>query len=396
VPLSSIRVLDLSRVLAGPYCTMLLADLGAQVVKLERPGVGDETRHWGPPETGGEAAYFLAVNRSKRSCAVDLGTPDGRAIARALALRSDVVIENFRAGTAARLGLGYEQLRAENPRLVYCSITGFGADREPPDRPGYDFVVQAESGLMAITGDPEGEPMKTGVAVVDVLAGTHAAVGILGALVGRVSTGRGARLEVPLLDTALASLVNVASSALVTGEEARRFGNAHASIVPYQAFRAADGWIAVAAANDGLFRRLCDALGRPDLAADPRFATNPERVRNRAALVAVLESAFAQRSSDDWLRALDEAGVPAGKVRGVLEAIRGAAGLGRPVTTTVEHPTAGSLELIDSPLRFEVALRAPQAPPLLGEHTAAVLGELGYGEAEIGELERRGVVATAG
>ena len=396
MPLSSIRVLDLSRVLAGPYCTMLLADLGAHVVKLERPGVGDETRHWGPPEAGGEAAYFLAVNRSKRSCAVDLGTPDGRAIARALALGSDVVIENFRAGTAARLGLGYEQLRAENPGLVYCSITWFGADREPPDRPGYDFVVQAESGLMAITGDPEGEPMKTGVAVVDVLAGTHAAVGILGALVGRASTGQGARLEVPLLDAALASLVNVASSALVTGEEARRFGNAHASIVPYQAFRAADGWIAVAAANDGLFRRLCDALGRPDLAADPRFATNPERVRNRPPLVAVLESAFAQRSSDDWLRTLDEAGVPAGKVRGVLEAIRGAAELGRPATTTVEHPTAGSLELVDSPLRFEVGLRAPQAPPLLGEHTAAVLGELGYGEAEIGELERRGVVATAG
>jgi crotonobetainyl-CoA:carnitine CoA-transferase CaiB-like acyl-CoA transferase len=394
-PLAGLRVLDLSRVLAGPYCTMLLADLGADVVKVERPGTGDDTREWGPPGIGGEAAYFLAVNRSKRSCALDLATPEGRAVAARLAARSDVVIENFRAGTAARLGLAYEQLRELNPRLVYCSITGFGSDREPPDRPGYDFVVQAESGLMAITGEADGEPTKVGVALVDVLAGVTAAVGILAALRARDESGAGDRLEVPLLDVALSGLVNVAAGALVTGAEPGRFGNAHPSIVPYQTFRAADGWIAVAAANDALFARLCDVVERPGLADDPRFRTNPDRVRNRAELVAVLDARFVDRPAAEWLNALAAAGVPAGKVRGVLEALREAAATGRPVTTTVEHPSAGALELVGAPIRLGSGLRPAEPPPLLGEHTESVLAEAGYSADEISALERRGVVTRA-
>jgi CoA:oxalate CoA-transferase len=391
-PLDGLRVLDLSRVLAGPYCTMVLADLGADVVKVERPGVGDDTRQWGPPYAGGEAAYFVAVNRTKRSCAVDLASAPGLEIARRLAESTDVVIENFRAGSAERLGLSYAQLRAANPGLVHCSLTGFGSDREPPDRPGYDFVVQAESGLMSITGEPDGEPVKVGVALVDVLAGIHAAVGILAALRARDRTGVGDLVEVPLLDAALAGLVNVAQAALVTGSEPARYGNAHASIVPYQSFRTSDGWIAVAAGNDDLYRRLCAAIARPELAADGRFATNPDRVRNRGALVPLLADAFATQSSDEWLFELDAARVPAGKVRPVLDALAAAAGAGRAATTVVDHPTAGRLAMVDTPIRVASGSRPPTAPPLLGEHTAEVLGELGYDEAAIARLVADGVI----
>jgi crotonobetainyl-CoA:carnitine CoA-transferase CaiB-like acyl-CoA transferase len=392
LPLASVRVLDFSRVLAGPYCTMLLADLGAEVTKVERPGTGDDTRAGWPPDVGGESAYFLSVNRSKRSCAIDLATPEGREVAQRLAARADVVIENFRTGAAERLGLAYEQLRAANPRLVYCSITGFGSDREPPDRPGYDFVVQAESGLMAITGEADGEPMKVGVAVVDVLAGTTAAVGILAALRKRDVTGEGDKLEIPLLDVALSGLVNVASSALVTNEEPARHGNAHASIVPYETFHAADGLIAVAGGNDSLFRRLAAALGRPELADDPRFRTNPDRVNNRAELVPLLNECFGARRADEWLEALASAGVPAGKVRGVLDAIRQTAAAGRSATTTVDHPTAGRLELVDSPIRLASGLRPAEPPPLLGEHNELVLEEAGYKRNDIAELRRRNVL----
>jgi crotonobetainyl-CoA:carnitine CoA-transferase CaiB-like acyl-CoA transferase len=388
------RVLDLSRVLAGPYCTMLLADLGADVVKIERPGQGDETRTWGPPYAGGEAAYFLAVNRGKRSVAVDLARPEGRALVQRLARSADVVVENFRAGTAERLGLGYDELARENPGLVYCSISGFGPGRAPEGRPGYDFVVQAESGLMAITGEADGAPSKVGVAVVDVLAGYAASTAILAALVGRGETGRGERIEISLLDTALSALVNVASSALVTGAEPERYGNAHPNIVPYQTFEAADGVIAVAAANDGLYRRLCEALGRPELADDLRFRTNPDRVENRAELTRLLTAVFATRTADDWIARIDEAGVPVGKVRGVLEAIGQAERAGRGATVTVAHPTAGALPLVSSPVRPPGAPE-PSPPPLLGEHTREVLAELGLAGEEIDALERDGVVATA-
>jgi crotonobetainyl-CoA:carnitine CoA-transferase CaiB-like acyl-CoA transferase len=384
-------VIDLSRVLAGPYCTMVLADLGAEVIKVERPGSGDETRSWGPPFAGGEAAYFLSVNRGKRSCAIDLSHEEGRALALELCAGADAVIENFKVGGADRLGVGYEQVRERNPAVVYCSITGFGSRREPPGRPGYDFVAQAESGLMSITGPAEGPPFKAGVALVDVLAGLHAAV----AIAAGIRAGTGARIEVPLLDAGLAGLVNVAQNALVTGRAPQRHGNAHPNIVPYQDFETASGRMAVAAANDGLFGAMCGVLGREELARDERFATNPARVENRAELIPLLAERLRERPAEDWVAALDAAGVPVGKVRSVPEALASAAAAGRPATTSVEHPTAGALELVASPIWGPTDWAPATAPPLLGEHTEVVLRELGRTDEEISALLERGVAAQA-
>ncbi|MGZ4357498.1 MAG: CaiB/BaiF CoA transferase family protein [Gaiellaceae bacterium] len=387
-PLAGVRIVDFSRVLAGPYATMTLADLGADVVKIEHPAGGDETRTWGPPFAGRESAYFLSVNRGKRSVALDLKDPEGRELALELCARADVVIENFRPGGAARLGLDYEAARNRRSDIVYCTISGFGA-REPRDRAGYDFTVEAESGLMSITGDPDGEPTKVGVAIIDVLAGLNAATAILAALRRRDLTGEGDLVEVSLLDTAFAALVNVGANALLTGADPPRYGNAHPSIVPYQPFRAADGWIAVAAANDGLFTRLCTAIERPDLAADQRYASNEARVLNREALISELQAVFAGRETKDWERLLLAGGVPAGKIRGVGEALR----KGPARTRRVDHPTGGTVELVGPPFELESSeIGAWTAPPLLGQHTAEVLGELGVDDERLAALEQRGVI----
>ena len=384
-PLTGLKVVDLSRVLAGPYCTMVLADLGAEVIKVERPQGGDETRAWGPPFAGGESAYYLSVNRGKRSCALDLTDEDGRAAALELCDGADVVVENFKVGGADKLGVGYDALAGRNPKVVYCSITGFGSDREPSGRLGYDFVAQAESGLMSITGF--GQPTKVGVAVVDVLSGMNAAIAVLASL----RTGEGARIEVPLLDSGAAALVNQAANALISGEDPVPLGNAHPNIVPYEDFATAEGRLVVAAPNDGLFRRLCQTLGRPELADDERFATNPDRVTNRRELVPALEAALAGRTADEWVDVLGAAGVPVGKVRGITDALAAAAAAGVPLTTEVDHPTAGSVRLVNPPMRMPVS--QPTAPPLLGEHTREVLRELGRADDWIDGLIERGAAA---
>jgi crotonobetainyl-CoA:carnitine CoA-transferase CaiB-like acyl-CoA transferase len=355
-PLAGLRVLDLSRVLAGPLCTMILGDMGADVLKVERPGAGDDTRHWGPPWAEGpggrESAYFLCVNRNKRSAALDLKTEDGRAAVRRLAADADVLVENFAPGTMEAWGLGYDALAEANPGLVYCAITGYGSDGPEAGRPGYDFAVQARSGWMAVTGDPAGEPVKAGVAIVDVLTGQYAATGILAALRERDVGGRGQRLEVALYDAALAGLVNVAQAALVTGREPPRFGNAHPTIVPYQAFAAADRTFVVAVGNDAQWRRLCGVLAAPELAGDARFATNPGRVENRAALVELLAARFRARAADEWLAAMEAAGVPCAPVQSVGEALADPLVTERGGFWEMEGPTYGRVPTVPSPVRF--------------------------------------------
>ena len=395
-PLSGMLVADLSRVLAGPYATMLLADLGADVVKVEHPERGDDTRAWGPPWAGDQSAYYLALNRGKRSLAVDLKDPDGLAAVRTLCARADVVVQNFRPGTAERLGLGYADVAADNPGVVYCSISGFGPGHLRPDRPGFDVVIQGESGLMSTTGTPEGGPNKIGIPLADVLTGLNATTAVCAALVRRATTGRGEHIHVSLLNSALSALVQVGQSALVTGAEPERVGHAHPSIVPYQTFPTADGDIIIAAGNDALYRALCTVVERPDLAEDPRFRRNADRVAHRDILVAELTAALAKRSAEEWTALLSDAGVPVGKVRGVAEALRTADASGDEATMTVDHPVLGAVELIRPGFRFTGA--APQhgpavlPPPLLGQHSVEVLRELGLSEERITALVERGTV----
>jgi formyl-CoA transferase len=400
-PLEDVRVLDLSRALAGPYCTMMLGDLGADVIKLERPGRGDESRGWGPPFVGepygpypGESAYFIAVNRNKRSVTVNLKSPEGQEIVRRLASVSDVLVENFRTGALARMGLGFDDLRAVNPRLVYCSISGYGRTGPYAERPGYDFIIQAEGGLMGITGPEEGPPYRVGVPIIDITAGMFAASASLAALHVRDQTGEGQLVDVSLLDASVALLTNVASNYLVGREPPRRLGNAHPNIAPYEAFRARDRWFALAAANQRQWATLCAVIGRPDLEDDPRFATNQSRVSNRAALIEVLGEVFAGRDADEWLVELRASGLPCGPINSVPDVFGHPQAGARDLALEAEHPTAGGVRMTGFPYRLSgtpAEVRLP--PPRLGEHTCEVLRDvLGCSELEVNALEELAVV----
>ncbi len=392
-PLASLRVLDLSRILSGPFATMILADLGADVIKLENPAGGDDTREWAPPYQGDQSAYFLSINRNKRGIAVDLKDDAGREIALRLAASADVLVENFRPGTAARLGLGYPELSARNPRLVYASISGFGQTGPDAQLPGYDAIAQALGGVVSVTGEATGEPVRVGTPVADLGAAMWAAIGVLAALHARAVSGRGDWIDISLLDGQIAWLTYVAGGYFATGEVPRRYGSAHPTIVPYQALRTRDGYLMVAVGNDSQWRRFAPLIGLPELAADPRFATNPDRVVNRAALIPLVEAALASRESAEWAAELSGAGIPAGAINTVDRALAHPQVLAREMVVTAEHPTAGTLRMPGSPVKLSShtgTVRRP--PPLLGEHTDEVLDQLGYSAADIASLHQRGVV----
>ena len=392
--LQNVRVLDLSRVLAGPYCTMLLGDYGADVIKVEVPGRGDDTRQWGPPFAGGESAYYLSVNRNKRSITVNLKSPDGQDIIRRLAATADVLVENFEVGALARFGLDFERIQAINPRLIYCSITGYGQDGPYSDRPGYDFIIQAEGGLMSITGKSDGQPMKVGVAIADIMDGMFACNAILAALHHRDQTGQGQHIDLSLFDSQLAWLANVGQNYLVSGNPPKRYGNAHANIVPYQTLAASDGWIALAIGNDSQFKKFCEAAGCPELAADERFSTNPARVVNRIELTEKLSAIFAKRTREEWLGLLDAAKVPHGAINSVPQALAHPQAVARGMVQSVLHPTAGEIKLVAPAAKFSTSTSAQirRHPPLLGEHTDEVLRELGFGEGDVTRLRETGAV----
>ena len=402
--LSHIRVLDLSRILAGPWAGQILADLGADVIKVERPGPGDDTRGWGPPwikddqgQDTSVAAYYLCANRNKRSITVDITQPEGQDIVRRLAAQSDVVLENFKLGGLKQYGLDYDSLKAVNPRLVYCSITGFGQDGPYAPRAGYDFLIQGLGGLMSITGRPDGErgagPMKVGVALTDILTGLYATNAVLAALAWREQSGEGQYIDMALLDVQVACLANQAMNYLATGSNPRRMGNAHPSIVPYQDFPTADGHMILAIGNDGQFARFCEVAGRSELAADARFATNRARVENRAELIPLLNEITATRTTTEWIAQLEARAVPCGPINGLAEVFADPQVQARGLAVKMPHPEAGEVPLVASPIRLsKTPVEYRRAPPLVGEHTDEILADLGVDAAGIAGLRERGVV----
>jgi crotonobetainyl-CoA:carnitine CoA-transferase CaiB-like acyl-CoA transferase len=392
-PLGGIRVLDLTRVLAGPFCSMILADMGAEVIKVEEPGKGDDTRRW-PPFVGGEATYFMSVNRNKLSVTVNLKTPEGLDVLKRLATKSDVLIENFRTGTMERLGLGYRALSRLNPRLVYCSISGFGETGPEAQRAGYDLIVQGESGIMDLTGFPDGPPVKVGNSIADLVAGMSAAHGITLALLARTRTRRGQKVEIAMLDVMASLLTYQAGIYFGTKQRPTRKGNQHPSIVPYEVFKAGDAYVTLGVANNSLWLQCCRALERPDLAADPRFDTEAKRVENRALLVPLLNEILGTRSADEWLKRLEAAGVPAGRIRTVAEVCESEHLKARGMIAALPHPTAGSITVMGMPIRLHATSGSVRtAPPLLGQHTEAVLRRvLGLRAVQIGRLRRAAAI----
>lgn len=402
--LSNVKVLDLSRILAGPWASQILADLGADVIKVERPGLGDDTRSWGPPflkdEQGqdtSDGAYFIATNRGKRSITLDLQTPEGQALVKDLCRDADVVLENYKVGTLARMGLDYDSLSKINPRLVYCSVTGFGQTGPRAAEPAYDFLIQAMGGLMSVTGErddkPGGGPQKVGVPIVDLTTGVYAALGIVAALLRRSQTGQGEYIDVAMLDVQVGLLANQAMNFLLGNRVPRRTGTAHPNIQPQRTFACADGDIVIVVGNDAQFATLCRVLGKPELAQDPRYVSNSQRVTNQATLDPILDAIIVAQPRAHWLAALKEAGVPAGSINTVPEVFDDPQVAHRAMLRHLPHPAAGTVPQVMNPLRFATAdLRADRAPPLLGEHTADVLAELGVTPQQIQDLRQRKII----
>jgi crotonobetainyl-CoA:carnitine CoA-transferase CaiB-like acyl-CoA transferase len=403
--LSHIRVLDLSRVLAGPWCAQNLADLGAEVIKVERPQSGDDTRHWGPPfakdplgNDTSESAYYISINRNKKSITLDISTPEGQEIVRGLVAQSDVVIENYKVGQLAKYGLDYESLKAIKPNLIYCSITGFGQTGPYQHRAGYDFILQGMGGFMSITGEadhlPGGGPQKAGVAIVDLFTGMYASSAILAAVIHRDRSGEGQYIDMALLDTQVAMLANISSNYLCSGVSPHRWGNAHPNVVPYQTFQTSDSWIIVAVGNDGQFRHFVKAGNREPLADDPRFATNPARIEHRDALIPLLAAMVKEKTKAEWISLLESVGVPCGPINNLQEVFENEQVVARGIQLNVPHPTASSMKLVASPMRLSktpVTVRMP--PPLLGEHTEEILGAtLHYTHEQIAQLRSKGII----
>ena len=407
--LSGIRVLDLSRVLAGPWCGQILADLGAEVIKIERPGAGDDTRAWGPPwmldeqgQSSGEAAYYQSANRGKYSVAVDLASSEGQQLVRALAASSDVLIENYKAGSLARYGLDYASLTELNPRLVYCSITGFGQTGPRAAEPGYDFIIQGMAGLMSITGVrddlPGGGPQKAGVAVADLMTGLYSTIAIQAALIDREKTGRGQHCDMALFDVQLATLANQTMNYLVSGKVPGRYGNAHANIVPYQVFRAADRDFIIACGNDSQFVALCNVIGLPELPADPRFRRNADRVSHREELIEILSGHFLTDSADEWVGRIHAVKVPVGAINNIAQALAEPQTRAREMLVPLDHPLNPAFSMVGSPIKLSGSpVQYQRPPPMLGQDTDAVLREhLGLSEAELAELKEQGVIEQSG
>lgn len=402
--LSHIRVLDLSRVLAGPWSGQMLADLGAEVIKVERPGHGDDTRIWGPPFLKGkngeqtkESGYFLGANRGKRSITVDISTPEGQEIIRALAKQADIIIENYKVGTLTKYGLDYSQIKQINPKIIYCSITGFGQTGPKAELPAYDFLIQAMGGLMSVTGErddkPGGGPQKVGIPIIDLITGTYATVGILAALAHREATGKGEHIDLAMLDVQVGLLSNQAMNFFMSGNTPRRAGNAHPNIQPQDVFRCSDGDMILVVGNDGQFAALCEIIQRPELAQDARFKTNPQRVVNQSILRPILDEIFLTQSRQYWSQRLEEVQVPCGPINTIPEALNDPQIVHRQMVRTLPHPTAGEVPLVVTPFRFENAeIRTDRAPPLLGQHTEEILSELGWSQSHINTLREQKVI----